>query len=168
MFERFGIDYCCHGDRTLADACQDVGLDIDQISRKLDQLEQSADTSDRVDWSIVALSMLIEHIVACHHAYLRGELPRLAKLIDRLVEVHGDNAPALCELKDVFTALECELSTHMIKEELVLFPIIRQLESAKSHGTLPRAFFCGSVNKPIGVMRHEHDSAGEALCEYDF
>ncbi len=163
VFERFGIDYCCHGDRTLAEVCVDGGLDIDQIVRELDQLELSADGSERVDWSKATLSALIEHIISCHHDYLRGELPRLAKLISRLVDVHGDKAPALGELQEVFASLESELNPHMMKEEQVLFPIIRQIEAASAQGTSLPSFHCGSVNNPIGAMRHEHEIVGEAL-----
>lgn len=47
-----------------------------------------------------------------------------------------------------------------MKEERILFPIIRQLETA---ATLP-SFHCGSVTNPIRVMEHEHDDAGSAIA----
>ena len=53
-----------------------------------------------------------------------------------------------------------ELVGHLLKEEQILFPMIRQLESA----TGVPVFHCGSVANPIRQMEWEHDNAGKALA----
>src|SRR5690606_19143685 len=63
----------------------------------------------------------------------------------------------------VFLPFRAEMESHMMKEEQVLFPMIRQLESSVS----APEFHCGSIRNPIRAMEHEHDSAGEALGEFD-
>ena len=51
----------------------------------------------------------------------------------------------------------------MMKEEIILFPYIGRMEEAVAAGKpLPPAPF-GSVQNPVGMMEHEHDSAGRAL-----
>jgi regulator of cell morphogenesis and NO signaling len=52
---------------------------------------------------------------------------------------------------------------HMMKEEQVLFPCIVRMEEAviQKEPILPPPF--GSVQNPVNMMVHEHDSAGEAL-----
>jgi regulator of cell morphogenesis and NO signaling len=104
------------------------------------------------------MSALAEHIVAVHHGYLRRELPRLADLLDQVTRAHGERHPELHAVRGVFTSLKEELEMHMLKEEKVLFPAVKQLKTA---ARLPN-FHCGSVGNPIRVMEHEHRDAGNA------
>lgn len=162
VFEQFGIDYCCHGRVSLDEACQRDGADTDLVRQRLREADaQPAD--DQYDWSTASLSQLADHIVAQHHAYLRGELPRLSERIDRVVTAHGDKHPELREVRSIFAALRDEMTMHMMKEEQVLFPMIRQLESTAKEDRGSLQFHCGTLRNPIQAMEHEHDDAGAAL-----
>jgi regulator of cell morphogenesis and NO signaling len=76
---------------------------------------------------------------------------------------HGKNHPELLHIRASFTGLAQELTMHMMKEEMVLFPYIIRMEEAviQNEPILPPAF--GSVQRPVSMMEHEHDSAGAAL-----
>lgn len=163
VLERFGIDYCCGGRRSLEKACAASGASLDEVCGELEKCDASTPDLDTVDWSTAPLSELIDHIVASHHAYLREELPRLDGLIGRVVDAHGEQDPRLTDVRNVFWALVSELNPHMMKEEQILFPIIKQLESVDTTGEAVSQFHCGSVNNPITAMEHEHDVAGQAL-----
>jgi regulator of cell morphogenesis and NO signaling len=106
------------------------------------------------------MTELADHIEQTHHAYLREELPRLTGLVGKIREVHGERHPKLVEVQRVFLGLRDELMMHMMKEEQVLFPMIRQMEASDNEPS----FDCGSVDNPIRVMEHEHDNAGNALA----
>jgi len=106
------------------------------------------------------LTELADHIEQVHHTYLKAELPRLDAMTEKVLEVHGESDPRLADVRRAFVGLHQELSSHLMKEEQILFPMIRQLESS-SH--VP-AFHCGSVANPIRQMEYEHDSAGKALA----
>ena len=162
VFEQFGIDYCCHGKVSLDAACRRDGADTELVRQSLREID-ARPTSESFDWSTASLAQLADHIVAQHHAYLRGELPRLSERIDRVVAAHGDKHPELLEVRSVFAALQAEMTAHMMKEEQVLFPVIRQLESTPSDERASLQFHCGTVRNPIRVMEHEHDDAGAAL-----
>jgi len=160
VFEQLRIDYCCGGKVPLAEACARRGLDADDVLRQI----QQADAEDQryVDADAMGLAELADHIEQTHHAYLREELPRLDAMSRKVAAVHGDGEPRLNALREVFVGFRDELLSHMIKEEQILFPMIRELERAE---TLP-AFHCGSVANPIRVMEHEHDGAGDALGRF--
>jgi regulator of cell morphogenesis and NO signaling len=113
------------------------------------------------DDRVLPLGMLADRIVESHHAYLNEALPRLDTLLTRVFDAHGAVHPELARMRLVFGGLKGELELHLMKEERILFPLIKELEAADS---LP-AIHCGTVNNPIGVMEHEHDSAGSALKE---
>jgi regulator of cell morphogenesis and NO signaling len=160
IFERLGIDYCCGGKRPLREATEERGLDTAAVIAELlrpDAVDASA--ADATDWTRRPLAELIEHIVGTHHAYLQSELPRLLRIVEKVAEVHGPRHEELLEVARIFGDLKEELDAHLMKEEQVLFPMIRELETA---ATRP-SFHCGSVGNPIRVMEYEHDGAGDAL-----
>lgn len=160
VFERYQIDYCCGGKKRLADACEDAGVSADELVAALAEVEGEDKANAEQDWSSATLGALIDHILSAHHAYLRRELPRLSDLATRVVRAHGDRHEWVRTGEQVLSALRTELESHMMKEEQMLFPMIRELETAVA----PPAFHCGALRNPIGVMEHEHDSAGSALA----
>lgn len=159
VLEELQIDYCCGGDKSLANVCEKQGLDANVVTSRLnDAIAQNAD-STQPDWTKASPSELCDHIVTTHHAFLREELPRLTQLVEKVARVHGSNHPELDDVRVVYVELRAELESHMMKEEQVLFPAIQQLEQAAS---APRFPF-GTVASPIRMMEHEHDHAGDAL-----
>ena len=164
IFEKLGIDYCCGGNRSLLEACRTANLPMDEVLDSLEMAEQSARAvqKDR-NWTTEMLADLVAHIISTHHKYTREEMARLGPLFDKVCSVHGKNHPELLQVRDSFQGLVQELTMHMMKEERVLFPhIVRMEESViQKEPVLPPPF--GSVQNPVTMMMHEHDSAGEAL-----
>ncbi len=164
VFEKLGIDYCCGGGRTLEQACQAAHMSINQVADSLAAASQAASVSapDR-NWQSEPLSELLAHIQSTHHVYTREEIARLGPLFDKVCSVHGKNHPELLRLREFFSGLAEELTTHLMKEEKVLFPYILRLEEAvvAKEPVLPPPF--GSVRNPVAMMMHEHDGAGSAL-----
>ena len=163
VFERLGIDFCCAGGKSLAEACTEAGQDIDQVCRDLEDLNESTPHADETDWATAPLTDLIDHILQRHHHYLREQLPQLKQWLDRTVAAHAQDHPELIELSKLLAALTDELTSHMMKEENVLFPMVKQVEHAKQHGEAVGPLHCGSIENPIAVMEDEHKSAGTAL-----
>ncbi len=164
VLEKLGIDYCCGGNKSLEQACREANLPIDQVLNSLAMAESAtrAAQTDR-DWQTEPLSDLIAHISSTHHPYTRTEIARLGPLFDKVCSVHGKNHPELLRVRASFLCLAQELTMHMMKEEMVLFPYVVQMEEAIVQGApvLPSPF--GSVKNPVSMMEHEHDSAGKAL-----
>jgi regulator of cell morphogenesis and NO signaling len=158
VFEKYGIDFCCGGNRPLADVCSEKGINVDAFSRELSDMDEPARERD---WREAPLAELIDHIVGRHHLYLRAEMPEIERKLRKVIEAHGDRHGAmLSALRQVFAALTAEISEHMMKEEHILFHMIRRMETTSSLAMPP-----GAINHPIRVMEHEHASAGQALAE---
>ena len=160
VFEKFGIDYCCGGERSLAQACSASKVDLQEVAEALEKPQPQS--GDR-DWQKATLAELTKHIVAKHHEYVRQEIQRLIPLCAKVADVHGKNHPELEEIHSSFRALAEELTTHLMKEEGMLFPYIEQLELAENCGGRPPAPMFGTVKNPVRMMMMEHDSAGELL-----
>jgi regulator of cell morphogenesis and NO signaling len=164
VFEKLGIDYCCGGNKSLEQACGEANLKIQQVLESLKSAETAYDgRRQEKSWLTESLADLIAHINNTHHKYTREEIARLRPLFDKVCNVHGDKHPELLQVRLEFHALAQELSTHMMKEEMVLFPYIERMEEAVVSGepVLPGPF--GTVNNPVAMMMHEHDSAGNLL-----
>ena len=160
VFDRLRIDYCCGGKRTLEEACAKRGLDLKAVLAELEAFDAEANTQpDAVRPANLTMTELADDIERTHHAYLREELPRLGDLVKKVSAVHGQAHPWLAGLTSVYADLVAELEPHMLKEEQILFPLIRELDQA---ATAP-SFHCGSVGNPIRMMEMEHQNAGAAL-----
>ncbi len=158
--ERRGLDYCCGGQRTLAEACLEAGLDPASTAAELTDLSARSDEV-AAEWATMDAVTLADHIVETHHRFLWDELARVTALAAKIVSVHGERHPELTPIYACFAQIRADLEPHMLKEEQVLFPMIREL--ATSTGT--PEFHCGSLRNPISVMLAEHDAVGELLAE---
>lgn len=164
IFEKIGIDYCCGGNKSLEEACTTANISVDEILDSLELAEQTARAKQKDrNWQAEPLAELVAHINSTHHKYTREEIARLGPLFDKVVSVHGKNHPELQNVRAAFRGMAQELTTHMMKEEAVLFPYIVRMEEAviQKEPVLPPPF--GSVQNPVAMMMHEHDSAGDAL-----
>lgn len=153
-FQAHGIDFCCQGGRTLREACALKGVDLDVLCAALEEVKP--ETNAAANPALLGPEDLITHIVDTHHAYLRGELPRLHAMAEKVARVHGGHTPALVEVHEVFREMADELFSHMMKEEQILFPAIRTM-AAGGGRVMP-------LDGPVACMLQEHDDAGAALA----
>lgn len=166
VFEKLGIDYCCGGRKPLAVACQEAGIDVNQVAELLeDGAGKDKSENEAGDWSERSLASLVSHIVEKHHAFCRKEGLRLRTLLEKVVSKHGGRHPELSRVNEIFDALSDELSMHMMKEEQMLFPYIIRLEDAAAHKSAPPRAPFGTVQNPVRMMVQEHDDAGHLIKE---
>ena len=159
IFEQFGIDFCCGGQRSLADACRAAAVDPAKVGRALEAIPAAGPETDN-HVSRWPAARLIDHIVDTNHAYVRSALPTITARLAKLVEVHGARHPELRRIAEAFEEVSRDLLQHMKKEECVLFPYIREL--AAGHEAAFSSPF-GTVENPIRMMRREHEQAGDEL-----
>ncbi|HLM54569.1 MAG TPA: iron-sulfur cluster repair di-iron protein [Pyrinomonadaceae bacterium] len=164
VFERLKIDYCCGGNRPLGEACASAGVEFEEVLRLLEEGAAAPAETPAAALS-GTLSTLIDYILDTHHTFTRDEMQRLTALAEKVCSKHGANHPELLGVRSVFAGLCAELRPHMLKEERVLFPYIRQLEQAATAGARPAPAPFGTAANPICVMLREHDAAGDILRE---
>jgi len=162
VFEEFGIDFCCGGRHTLAEACHERNTDPEAVMSALTRSCSVPGIAPRFDeWS---LDTLIGYIVGSHHAFVRQALPTLVAHTRKLAAVHGRQHPELHEVERLTRHVAGEMASHMITEEQILFPYIAALaESVERGAAAPNAPF-GSIESPIAMMEQEHEDAGAAMA----
>ena len=163
VFESFGIDFCCKGNRTLEDACEAKHLDARYIKETLDRVLKVA-AEETMDFGFWPLDLLADYIEKKHHRYVEERTPLLLQYLNKLCKVHGDTHPELFEINRLFAESSNDLKAHMKKEELILFPYIRKMLKKSKNGVSPvDAPHFRSVRVPIKMMMREHENEGDRL-----
>lgn len=164
VFANYGIDFCCKGDRTVEEVCAKNNIDSDELLDKLMAI-QSSSSQQSIDYKSWPLDLLAEYIEKKHHRYVEEKIPVLRQFLDKLCKVHGQKHPELLEITALFIGSSKELSAHMKKEELILFPFIKRMVKAKLEGTTIQSPQFGTVENPIAMMREEHVNEGERFLK---
>jgi regulator of cell morphogenesis and NO signaling len=163
VFEEYGLDFCCKGNRSLKAACSDKNLDTQKIVDELTNF--SYDGNGKENSSEWQLDFLVDYIINNHHQYVRRMIPVITLHADKVASVHGKNHPETLRIADLFLAVREELEMHMMKEERILFPQIKQMVLTQKENSqfFPPPF--GTIQNPIRMMEFEHTSAGDALSQ---
>ncbi len=162
VFERHGIDYCCGGGRTIAEASAEADVPAERVLSELGNLSgAAAGLPPRfASWNP---AFLVDYILANHHAYVRAALPAIMAHAQKVADKHGARHPEMVEVARTFERVVAEMTQHMMKEEHILFPYVKALvaQAEADRPAAPSPF--GTVANPIRMMETEHESAGGAM-----
>ncbi len=163
IFEKRGMDFCCHGEQTLEEACSKHGFELDELISELEALERPS-SSEQLELSDMNIAELAEFIVQTHHTFTKKVLSAIPDRLDTVIRVHGRRHPELVELQTKFTPFSEKLTIHLQKEEEILFPDLEKMVQAQQNASFnPDDNFSGTVSRMIGEMEQEHEVAGEIL-----
>jgi regulator of cell morphogenesis and NO signaling len=164
VFSKYKIDFCCKGNRTVTEVCENQSINSDTLMQNIYEVLES-ENNNSIDFNSWPLDLLADYIEKTHHRYVEDKTQVLVTFLDKLCKVHGPNHPELFKINELFTASAGELSQHMKKEELMLFPFIKRMVKTKeSDGVLSRPSF-GTVSNPIAMMMNEHENEGDRFRE---
>src|SRR5690554_4952814 len=163
VFEEYGIDFCCNGNRSLESACAELKVKKEEVISKIEEISGAA--SALPDFRTWPLDLLTDYIEKKHHRYVEEKLPVIKSYLNKIVEVHGSAHPELAKIEELFKASAGELAAHMKKEEFILFPFVRKLIIAQHAKRSPDEPKFGTVANPIQQMMEEHDNEGGRFRE---
>jgi regulator of cell morphogenesis and NO signaling len=159
VFKKHGIDFCCGGGITIEKACAKNKVDVAVLEKELANVTVgNLNTYNYDKWE---LDFLVAHIVNIHHTYVEENIPLLIQYAAKVAKVHGHHYTEVVEINALFTEVANELTAHMKKEELILFPFIKKMVDADKHGVGLDMPHFGTVHNPIAMMQDEHENAGD-------
>ena len=159
IFSKYGIDFCCKGNRSIEEVCAVKKKNPEDIYADLERVTQNA--TQNIDFKAWDLDLLSDYIEKTHHRYVEEKTIYLLQFLDKLRRVKGDRYPELIEVHELFKQSAEDLGAHMKKEELILFPFIRKMTANQLAGEATPLPHFGTVQNPINSMHHEHDTEGE-------
>ncbi|MFT5820711.1 MAG: regulator of cell morphogenesis and NO signaling [Crocinitomix sp.] len=158
-FKEQKIDFCCNGNRSIETVCELNNISMEKMLNEIESAMQiSLKENNYSAWDIGFLS---EYIYQNHHTYVEEKIIEIKPYLDKICEVHGAAHPELFEIKELFIASANELTMHMKKEELMLFPYFKKLAKADKEGSAANSRQFDTLESPISQMHKEHDNEGE-------
>ena len=164
VFDRYGLDFCCHGRRTIDEEAREAGIDVSAV---LDELDSVLSTPARGGPRFQTLGCPrpdVVHRRQPSRVRARGH-PIAARSHRKIADVHGRRHPELEQIARIFEGVAAEMTTHMTREERILFPFIVRLASAVGRDERPPDAPFGMIEHPIRMMEAEHESAGAAMAQ---
>lgn len=162
VFKKYGIDFCCQGNRTVRKACEDAGVEVSIVEKELNDphLLNTVTTNNHnfTEWD---LGFLADYITNTHHKYLRKYLPELNMYSDKVSRVHGKSHPELHTVNELMKQVTEELYSHMEDEEKILFPTVKIIEKAKESEVKYSA--TDNFESIVENAEKEHKDVGYAL-----
>jgi len=164
VFSSYGIDFCCGGKISVAEACANSGSNESRVISELEalQFQKGSAVHDFDSWDI---GFLADYIINTHHAYVKKAIPQILPLAQKVADVHGEHHAEVIRINELFQDIAEEMLSHMQKEEQILFPFIKKLAVDSSSGNCTEGSCFGTVAGPISVMEQEHENAGIILKE---
>ncbi|MEH7459543.1 iron-sulfur cluster repair di-iron protein [Bacillus sp. JJ1127] len=161
LFKKYRIDFCCGGDKTIEVATQTKEISSDELLKILNQQYTlyKSNNNESTNWSEVNLSTLIDHIIEKHHRFIQEELPQLSPYVTKVFRVHGQTESHLSIVHRLFHELKLELEQHIMKEEALVFPLIKTYEQNPTEENLVLAI------ERLEELEQEHDKAGDLIKE---
>ncbi|TNE78876.1 MAG: iron-sulfur cluster repair di-iron protein [Bacteroidetes bacterium] len=163
IFKTHAIDFCCKGNRSIAEACAENPGQLAQLLLDLNTLKQASDDSTVLAYSTWPLSLLMDFIVEQHHRYVREKSGEILNYLTTICSVHGEKYPELFAIQNLFSLATEELKAHMQKEENSLFPAIRAL--TLSQPKLPTESTNPTLQEQILSISDEHQHEGERFSQ---
>ena len=163
VFEKYSLDYCCKGGRTLEQACSENDISLNEVVEELQNV--GANKTNELDFNTVKLDQLADHIVNTHHNFVRREMPQVLSYLEKVSSKHGNRHNELHKISALFADLSREMTQHMNNEETILFPRIKQLEQYSFAPAFYDIKYLEYVVLPIIDMEDEHEDAGKAITE---
>ncbi|WP_026889558.1 iron-sulfur cluster repair di-iron protein [Clostridium beijerinckii] len=162
IFKEYKIDFCCGGDRPLITAINEQGVNeaeiLEKINASYEKLQNKLYTNNK-NWVEAPFDELVDHIVNVHHGYLYENLPKISELTTKILRVHGGNHPELSKVHKLFHTVKMELEAHLIEEETIQYPAIKEYLRSNSEVELDKAI------NIINQLQDEHTGAGDILKE---
>lgn len=153
VFKKYKLDFCCGGGKTVEIACKKANINVDDVINDLlnNTSKKEAPNLNFKDWSA---EFLADYIVYVHHTYIRQNLNIISEFADKVANVHGQHEPKTIEIAKLFSAISNELTSHMGKEEFILFPAI------KARADNPNFEF---DEKSLSLVKEEHEEVGTMI-----
>ena len=192
IFEKFRIDFCCNGHRTLQQAAQDAEIPVEHLISKLQDAQLPTNQQAHADANPAnpataagvgkhsdedtqhsnarVLSAQAHDIVDIHHSYCWLEMPELQELVHKVARVHGDAHPELAKVKEFFDTVVEEMSEHLSREERFVFPAISAMERTGTAATnldpMSEHYAAGTLMRTIAELPHDFTSPNDACPSY--
>lgn len=99
---------------------------------------------------------MIDFITNICHAYIYQVIPSVCSTLESFTLGHQTKYPALTRILELFTKLTEILTLHNRHEDEIIFPYIKQIDSAHRRKEPYGNLFVRTLRKPLHIVEREH------------
>ena len=161
-----GVSLAAQRGETISAVCANLGMEVPHLAEECAQAREfiTPPETRETNWFLESLDDLANYIIERYHGPTYDETERITLLGDAVVEAHGDgHGPLVSRVVMLWNNLAKELLSHMRKEEMVIFPLVRQIEEGVVDEEL------GDLNElvtdTIASMKNEHQFSDGVLAD---
>lgn len=136
----FGIKFYDYSDKTLAQVCDEKGLDINRVITRLESNTGEIEYRE-VELLGYPIDLIIEYLKHTHYIFIKQKLPYIARLIENLKFLFPPHNQIIEDLKFVFPLFVEDFIHHVYEEEDSLFCYINLLHKTLNHSFNPSLVF---------------------------
>lgn len=164
VFRKYGVEFCCGGKWPLKMVCETKGLDIEEVLLDLKRASRVLNIPGTLPFDTWKVDFLTDYIVNIHHEYLRQSLPSVKEQLGKFVAEHLKKYPHLQEVESQIEFLDRTMIPHLLQEEEIIFPYIRQIAHAYDSKESYASLLVRTLRKPVeDIMHHEHETLEKTL-----
>lgn len=152
VFERYGIDFCCGGQRLLGEICKERNLDPQRLIDEL-VVATASPVARSENYAAWDTAFLVDYIVQVHHGYLKEQSGQIVAYARKVAEVHGNRHPEVIEIAERFAAVVDALAPHLRREEETVFPALKRAAAEDAV----------SLREEVAQLVREHEEVGEQI-----
>lgn len=165
VFKKWGINFCCGGNLSLAETCFHKGLDQRLIEQDIQQVTREVRIPNSVNYNQWPIDFLIDYILNVHHSYLNEAIPQLQEALIAFVPGHKKKYPHMEIVQEAFEDLATVLQEHIKKEEQVVFPYLKQVSSTLKNKEVYGPLFVRLLKKSLNDITVTDHLRIEALLQ---
>ncbi|MEQ1675202.1 MAG: DUF542 domain-containing protein [Chitinophagaceae bacterium] len=167
VFKKYGIEFCCGGKWPLKLICETKELNKEELLFELQKASRNISISGALPFENWKIDFLTEYITNVHHEYLRQSLPAISEQLRQFVSEHSKKYPQLVEVETHFSYLNKTMIPHLVQEEEVIFPYIRQISHAYESREPYASLLVRTLRKPVeDIMHQEHEILEKVLRKF--
>jgi regulator of cell morphogenesis and NO signaling len=156
VFKKYQLSYCCSGSVPLKSACEVKGIDFEQISGELKEATRNFIVPNNLPFEEWKIDFLVDFVTNIHHAYVYLTMPTLCYTLESFLVGHQTKYPELIRISELFSQLTELLTLHNRHEDEIIFPYIKQIDSAYRRKEPYGNLFVRTLRKPLNIVEKEH------------
>jgi regulator of cell morphogenesis and NO signaling len=162
VLKKSGMDVSDSSNKTLKDAGHEVGANGEQLKNVLQKTTIIKTTASQ-EFHTLDINSLIDYIINAHHSYAKINAVIIYDLTQKLAYKHCENHPELTKLVTKTFLFLHDLLNHMMIEEEILFPNIKQL--IKNRSLSGKAIYTtfGLIRESVKLLEKQHSVEKEDL-----
>jgi regulator of cell morphogenesis and NO signaling len=165
VFKKYQLSFCCGGVISLKSACETQGIDYDLILNDLRESTQIIILPNNLRFDEWGIDFLIDFIIHIYHTYIYQEIQSLSRSMESFTLSHQAKYPELISVTEIFTKLTGILLIHIKHEEDIIFPYMKQIDSAHRRKEPYGNLFVRTLRKPLHIVEKENMLIQELLNE---